>query len=81
MAKLKIIYNRKNCIGAGACAAMDPDHFEMADDGKADLKGGKEVDGKFELEVEESDAVKEAAKACPVEVIKIVNMDTGEDVV
>ena len=69
MTKLKIIYNRKNCIGAGACAAMDPDHFEMADDGKADLKGGKEVDGKFELEVEENDAVKEAGLKLTVHVV------------
>ena len=81
MVKYKIIYDRPNCIGAGACAAMDPDHFEMKGDGKADLKGFREEDGKHVLEVDENPAVIEAAKACPVEVIKVKNLETGEDLV
>ena len=81
MAKYKITYNRANCIGAGACAAMDPDLFEMVGDGKANMKGSAEVDGKFEVEVDEDPRIIEAAKACPVEVIKIKNLETGEDLV
>ncbi len=81
MAKYKIIYDRANCIGAGACAAMDPAHFEIVGDGKANLKGGTEVNGKFELETDENPAIIEAAKACPVEVIKVKNLDTNEDLV
>ena len=81
MAKYKIIFDRNNCIGAGACAAMDPARFKMAGDGKADLLGGSEVDGKWELECDENPAIIESAKACPVEVIKVKNLDTGEDLV
>ncbi len=76
MVKYKIIYDRVKCIGAGACAAMDPEHFKIATDGKADLINGKDIgEGKFELEVEGSQSVIEGAKACPVEVIKIINLD------
>ncbi len=82
MPKYKITYNKAECIGAGSCAAMDPQHFEIQGDGKADLKGGKDVgEGKFEAEVEGSQEVVEAAKSCPVEVIKIKNLETGEDLV
>lgn len=81
MAKYKITYDRANCIGAGACAAMDPAHFKIVNDGKADLLGGQEVDGKWELETDENPAIVEAAKACPVEVIKVKNLDIGEDLV
>jgi ferredoxin len=78
MVKYKIIYDRANCIGAGACAAMDALRFRMIGDGKAELIGGKNVDGKFELEVEADQNIIQAAKACPVEVIKVFNAETGE---
>ena len=81
MVKFKITYDRANCIGAGACAAMDPAHFEMAGDGKANLKGGNEAEGKFVLETDENPVIVEAAKACPVEVINVKNLDTNEDIV
>ena len=81
MAKYKITYDRANCIGAGACAAMDPAHFKIVGDGKADLLGGSEVEGKFVLETDENPTIVEAAKACPVEVIKVKNLDTNEDLV
>lgn len=82
MVRYKIIFDREKCIGAGACAAMDPKHFKMSADGKADLINGKDIgNGKFELEVEGSDSVIEGAKACPVEVIKIKNLDDGKDLV
>jgi ferredoxin len=82
MARYKITYDRANCIGAGACAAMDPARFKMAGDGKADLIDGKDIgNGKFELEADENPAIVEAAKACPVEVIKVKNLDTDEDIV
>ncbi len=81
MAKYKIIFDRANCIGAGACAAMNPKNFKMVGDGKADLVNGKDLgDGKFELIVEADPEVIQAAKACPVEVIKVKDADTGEDI-
>ncbi len=82
MAKFKITYDRTNCIGAGACAAMDPKRFKMVEDGKADLINGKDIgDGKWELEVEGDPDIIQAAKACPVEVIKVKNLETGQDLV
>jgi ferredoxin len=82
MVKVKIIYDRANCIGAGACAAMDSLRFKMVGDGKAELINGKNIgEGKFELEVDEDPNLIQAAKACPVEVIKIINAETGEKIV
>ena len=82
MGKYLILFDRANCIGAGACAAMDPEHFKMTGDGKADLIKGKDIGkGKFELEAEENPAIIEAAKACPVEVIKVKNINTNENLV
>lgn len=82
MTKYKITFDRANCIGAGACAAMDPNNFKMAGDGKADLLGSKDLGGgKFEVTVDGGAEIIEGAKACPVEVIKVKNLDTGEDVV
>lgn len=70
---MKIILQRQKCIGCGSCAALCPKFFEMAEDGKSTLKGGKknEKTGKFELEIKEPDCAKEAEMACPVEVIKV----------
>ena len=82
MVRIKIIYDRVACIGAGACAAMDPTHFKITSDGKADLIDGKDIgNGKFELECESSQSAIEGAKACPVEVIKIKNLETGENII
>ena len=81
MSKFKIVYDRNSCIGANACVALSPDIFEMGDDGKANLKGGKDIgDGKFELVTESDESILEAAQGCPVDVIKVIDMDTGEEI-
>jgi len=75
MAKYRIIYNRKECIGAGACATMVPRFWEMDDDNKANFIGAKlnEETGLYELDVEEKDLEDslESARVCPVEVIEV----------
>ena len=72
MAKFKIIYDRDACIGAAACAAVDPKKFEMNNDGKADMLKAKEVSpGLWEMEVDNLGDAQEAAEACPVDAIKI----------
>lgn len=73
MAKFKIIYNRNNCVAAGPCAAVDSAHFHInAEDGKADLIGGKEISpGIFELDVEGDDLANQAAAVCPAAVISV----------
>lgn len=68
----KIIQQRDKCIGCGTCAAVCPKFWEMGKDGKATLKGGKDVgEGKFELEVEDAGCNKEAASSCPLNIITI----------
>ena len=71
MPGFKIVHDRENCIGCGACAAMCPDFWEMVDDGKSKLSGAKPKAGKFELEVNDLGCNKDAADACPVNVIHI----------
>ncbi len=77
-------HNKPECIGCAACEAVAPDFWEMNEDGKSDIKGGKNVDGgKQELDLEEKDfkVNKEAAESCPVNVIHIVKKDTKEKII
>ena len=83
MGKIKIIYDREGCIGAGVCAAIADKVWVMNDDGKADLiKGVKNSEGKWELEIEESDLElnKQAAEGCPALVIHLIKKETGEKI-
>ena len=59
----KIKYNEKECIGCGACTAVCPENWEMADNDKAVAKN---------LELKEVGCNQEAADACPMECIEIV---------
>lgn len=70
---MKIIQERKKCIGCSACVAVCPKYWSMAADGLAKLKGGKtnSKTGNDELEVKTVDCNKEAVEACPVQIIKI----------
>jgi ferredoxin len=70
----KLQHDRANCIGCGACEAVASDFFEMKDDGKTQLKNGKENKGIWEQNIEEKDfqLVKDAADSCPVNVIHII---------
>jgi len=80
MAKLQIQHDRPGCIACGACAAVAPEFWEMSHvDGKSDLKGCTKV-GEQEhrdLKPEEEAANREAAECCPVNVIHIVDKETG----
>ncbi|MDY6768596.1 MAG: ferredoxin [Candidatus Nanohaloarchaea archaeon] len=79
----KIVYDRTGCIGAGTCEALDPDDFELVEDGLADLKDAEETsDGMWEKEVPEDreEAALAAARGCPVNVITIIDTDSGEQV-
>ncbi len=84
--KYKIVYNRTECIGAGACAAIAPDRWVMVGGGKADLVEGKEMSpGIWEaiLEADEKQIklLIESADACPVKVIHIIDIETGEQII
>lgn len=84
MGKKQIQHDRPNCIACGACAAVAPDFWEMnAHDGKSDLKGCEKVGDQEHRMIteEEFPQNREAAECCPVNVIHIIDKDTGEKLI
>ncbi len=75
MAKYKIEHDLAGCIACGACAAIS-DNWIMKD------VDGEEKAIPVNATFEEADLTtnKEAAESCPVEVIHIVNNETGDKV-
>ena len=71
--KCEFFLEREGCIGCGACAAIDPDNWEMNEDGKADLKESQSEDKGQKKEFDKKDLEKnmETAQSCPVNVIHI----------
>lgn len=79
--RYKLEHDRPNCIGCAACAAIAPNFWEMHEDGKSDIINCKKrEDGWEELDIEEQDhdLNKEAAEACPVNVIHLTDKKTGQ---
>jgi ferredoxin len=73
---MKIIHQRKKCIGCGACVSVCPKIFKMSSDGRAifindKIVYGKEEEGILRLE-EEAACAEEAARICPVRCIGII---------
>lgn len=85
--KYKIVYDRDNCIGAGSCVAVLAEKWVMNNkDDKADLVGGKwETSPKraivLEFTEEELARFMESAQVCPVNVIHIIDLATGEQLI
>jgi ferredoxin len=85
--RYKIVYDREGCIGAAACVAAYPERWQLMDDGKADItgEGAKRNDDNTEqtLEISEEEFQKmlDSAQACPVSVIHIVDLETGQRVI
>lgn len=72
MVKFKIEHDRPVCIACGACAAVDPEHWEMnTSDGKSDIKGCDHSGEKQYLDVNDTQGNKDAADSCPVNCIHI----------
>lgn len=80
----KVIYNRKECIGANSCVGVLPEFWSLDGDKKAVLKGSHlNLDSeRYELIIEEKDLerFKESALVCPVNVIDIVDTNTQKSV-
>ncbi len=74
---MKIIHEKYKCIGCRACVRVCPEYFEMADDGKASLKGSKKKDqegGETEVRlIKEAGCARNAADICPVSCIELKN--------
>ncbi len=83
--RYKIVYDREGCIGAAACVAAYPERWSLADDGKADVKDGTQNDDntvqELEFTEEEFQKMMDSAQACPVNVIHIIDLETGERVI
>ncbi len=83
MTKYVLEHNRPDCIGCAACVAVNPKHWVMNEDNKADIIGApRRPDGWEEIEIEQDDfeADKAAAESCPVNVIHLKNKDSGEKI-
>lgn len=83
--KWLVQYDRKGCIGAGTCEAMNPERWKVLDTMKAELKGSS-LNGEnqmLELTISDSELEKmrAAAEGCPKNVIHIINKETGEKVI
>lgn len=81
--KLRIVYNKKGCIASGHCLLSDPYDFELDEEFKAILKGGKEMPNAKdvfvkEIETAEPHLVINAAKTCTPKVIAIIDVETGK---
>lgn len=83
--KYLIEYDREGCIGVAACTAVDPENWILVEDGKADLKDSKKEPkkGYYTREIDESELTKwkAAAESCPVLVIHIKDLETGEKII
>jgi ferredoxin len=74
----KIVHFKKDCISCGACAAINPEFWEMDAEGMAHPKGSKEVGDHWELDLDTEEARasnQEAADVCPVNIIHIKKKD------
>ena len=58
----KIVLKNENCIGCGACIAIDPEHFDFNDEGYS------HVISNDNLETEE---LQNAIESCPVGIISL----------
>ncbi len=78
-------HDRPNCIGCAACVAIAPDFWKMDDEeGKSDIiDGTRKEDGTEERDLEEQDVPlnREAAEACPVNVIHLRDLKTGKRII
>lgn len=73
---MKIIHQRKKCVGCGVCAVLCPDFWKMGEDGRATLVHPKTIYNKktkeYELDIKELGCNVEVADSCPVHCIKII---------
>lgn len=87
--KYKIVLKRNECIGAGPCIAVAPEFWTLneAQDGRVDIIAGKGPtkleNGDQEIIIDETDLEEnmEAAEGCPVNVIHIYDVETGEKLI
>ena len=67
--KLHIEIDCEECIGDGMCVNEAPETFELNDDSKAILRDGS---------TDELEYILDAARACPLDIIKVVDKESGQ---
>ena len=70
----KVVHFKKDCISCGACAAINPDFWEMDEQGFAQLKAAQNKGSYWErdLKSEEEKAInEETSQVCPVNIIHV----------
>lgn len=61
MKKMNVTY--ENCIGCGACVAIDPKHFDFDEDGKSQVINNDELD---------TSELQNAIESCPTSAINMM---------
>ena len=85
--KYKVVYDRTNCTGVLTCTSFYPERWVInKEDAKADLVDGQKDPLQpgiwtAEFTEEELEGFKASAEVCPVNVIHIYNLETGEKLI
>tara|TARA_Y100000031_G_C8133455_1_gene344060 strand:- start:624 stop:893 length:270 start_codon:yes stop_codon:yes gene_type:complete len=85
--KYKIWYDKKDCIGAASCEAVQPTFWKMEDDMKASMLDERAIKNDdtesiiLELTQEELEKYLEGAEVCPVNIIHIEEVDSGKKLI
>ena len=69
---MKVVVNRDNCIGCGACEALCPEIFQIDDEGLSTVIDNNEI--KDEL----LEKVTEAMESCPTSAIEEAKEEVSE---
>jgi len=77
MIRYQIEYNKKECIGCGACVSQCPENWEL----KETSDGFKAKPKKTEINEDEYNSNQEAADICPVDCIKVEKVKKKKSVV
>ena len=67
---MKVVVNRDNCIGCGACEALCPEVFQIDDEGLSTVISNENID---------EAKVTEAIEGCPTSAISKEGCNCGDD--
>ena len=68
-----ILHEKENCIGCAACTSLDPENWELNEQGKSHLKGSiiKENNEIKNIDVKDLEKHTDVAYCCPVNIIHV----------
>ena len=80
----KIVFDRAACVGSAVCVALNPEEWQLLEDGKSILLDSKQLDeNTFEKDFDDKELNNQFAVAhgCPPNAIHIVDKTTGKRLV